>query len=214
MKHIFSTVILAFLVLSSFGQEQLMRQSIGLQFNDDHIGRNLNLTYRKGIQKWAVYGGIKYHLNSNVHDNAGHSYMKRFYAEEFHQHFGLKLGIERTFSLKTNSSELYAFYDFQFTRAITKATDYYPAAYDTAGNLLYKEHVSLFGPVNAFENTLGIGGRFKIKGPLYFTAFIGGSVIYITHGYYDPKHKTIVIGGNRNWEFSRMFGVGIEYKLK
>src|SRR5690606_19002549 len=103
-----------------------------------------------------------------------HIFKKRFYAEEKIQHFGIRAGIEKTFELKTANSEIYAFYDFQYTRAILRSNLYNPVALDSLGNVLFEDYLLKFGPVNAFENNLGIGGRFKLKDRLFFNAFMGG----------------------------------------
>src|SRR5690606_36633294 len=98
-----------------------------------------------------------------------------------------------------------AFYDFQYTRAILRSNLYNPVALDSLGNVLFEDYLLKFGPVNAFENNLGIGGRFKLKDRLFFNAFMGGGIAFFTHEIMDNKHNTGIVGPKKDYEFCRMY---------
>ncbi len=193
----------------------LFTNALSLEYNDVSIGRNFNFTYHHGLTKtWFVYGGIKYHVNRiGTPDNQHNTFTKRFYAEKQAQHFGFKLGIEKAI-YRSPTAELFGFYDFQFTRAIIRHTDYSPVGYDTSGNVLYTYGTFLFGPINAYENTFGLGARFKLTNKLFLKGFISGGAMLLTYNMNDFDHHTALSGSGTDLEFIRMFGVGIEFKLK
>ncbi len=113
-----------------YAQEPFAKNgSLALGYGNTSIGHNINLTYRYEIwQKWAVYGGIKYHLNSNdyigdvermrFYPERGHAYFVRLHAATLGQHLGLKFGLEKGWAIPHTVMDIRAFYDFQFTSPI------------------------------------------------------------------------------------------------
>ncbi|MEO6831146.1 MAG: hypothetical protein ABI378_02745 [Chitinophagaceae bacterium] len=214
MKSIFA-IFLTLLSVQAFSQKTpLFTRALSLEYDDVSVGRNFNLTYHHAVSKtWALYGGIKYHINRfGTPDNQHNTFIKRFYAEKQIQHFGLKLGLEKAI-YRSATAELYAYYDFQFTRAIIRHTDYSPYGIDSAGTYLYTYGTFLFGPINTYENTFGVGTRFKLTDKLFIKGFISGGAMLLTFKMNDFDHKTALVG-NSDFEFIRMFGAGIEYKLR
>lgn len=207
MKSLLTTIIILLPILGFSQKAPLFTKAVSLEYNDVTVGRNFNLTYHHALSKaWALYGGIKYHVNrTGTPDNQHNTFTKRFYADKAIQHFGIKLGLERTI-YRSATAELFGYYDFQFTRAIIRHTDYSPVGYDSSGNVLYTYGTFLFGPISAYENTFGVGARFKLSEKIFIKGFISGGAMFLSYQMNDPDHKTALSGTGKDFEAIRMFG--------
>jgi hypothetical protein len=173
-----------------FSLNLLSAQSISLNYNSVHIGRNISALYGYSLdENHQIYGGLKYHINTIIRTNRSYIFKKSFHAYNFKETIGLQIGYSYNIPLK-NGNELFAFYDNQFTIAGTRGV------------------ASIEYPFKAMEHNIGIGLRAGLWENLFATFKIGGG---ITHYWHIPN--TYLLGDN-NWEFGGIISAGFEYKLK
>ena len=193
---------------------QLLKSAISIEYNDVIVGRNLNLTYHSAVSKRiSLYGGVKFHINQKDPPNDWYVFRKKTYAENGIQHWGVKAGIEASI-FRMPHSELFAFYDFQYTHATIRQGNYFTVGYDSSdGSRLLKYQTQIFGPVHTFENYFGVGARFSIVDRIYAKGFIGGGGMLIKYNPVDNIHHVTYVGSSLEYQFGYMFGLGLEYKL-
>ncbi|MBW7912650.1 MAG: hypothetical protein H3C54_02855 [Taibaiella sp.] len=121
------TLLFAICILKLFNveaQEQKRKLAYAITYNETAIGQNINLLGIYEVRdKWRVYLGPKYHINSlwyksdivpykNKTSNE-YAYFSKINATKILDHFGLKLGFERVVLTNNSNSEILLFYDFQ-----------------------------------------------------------------------------------------------------
>ncbi|MCA6364493.1 MAG: hypothetical protein IM638_15755 [Bacteroidetes bacterium] len=94
------------------------RNVIYVHVNEAHSGLHAGVDWRyHASEKWIMYGGLHYLVNRIVTDNQQYVYKHRFYANNFGQHLGIRLGSERQFSLKQTCVKPFVFIQVQQTRS-------------------------------------------------------------------------------------------------
>lgn len=223
--------------------EQEPYNSLTLAYDDIQTGRNLNIGYRQGLPDgWAVYGALKYHINTRFYRDYSITepyYFKQFRPEGFAEHLGLTLGFEKSFYLPGLNLEPFTFYELQAMRStvsnLVDLDQFYSGDSRPIDNAPFfaqkiknKAWFRKYGPVLALENYIGAGARFRLNEKLNFKikASIGYNI------YIGPDHFQDYLTRNPEWtspvqtiehkdvpwtaqksELSRMFSLGLEYKL-
>jgi hypothetical protein len=181
--------------------------SIGINYDDVSIGRNLSIVYRQPLGKkgWSVYGGGKYFINSRFFKNSPAIYtpfFKEFYAKETLGHFGAKLGVEKIFS-RSDHCQLFTFSDFQFTAAnvenIYKIFD--------VTKLDERHNLQLY----AYETAIGIGMLLPVSQRMIFRLQAGLGINWYR---YRDRHPYSLAQSDDGWSFNRTFALGLQYELK
>lgn len=188
-------------------------QSIGLAYHDIGIGRNYNLTYTQPLGKgWAWYGGLSWFSKPAMRDKEQHAYYKRFFPQKNSEYVGFRTGIEKILPINlAQGAALLAFYDLQLNHGhfIRYGT---VAFIDANGNAQTRNESGFRGPITTMGSTLGLKARFQLKNNLSFMVQAGGGVDVF---YRLPRHKiNSQMIRSSEYELSRMFGVGLEYRLK
>lgn len=219
--------------------------SFTLAYDDVQTGCNLNIKYRRGLRDgWAVYGALKYHINTRFYRDFTITepyYFKQFRPEGLAEHLGLTLGLEKSFYLPNLNLEPFAFYELQAMRSTVSNLvdlDYFYSGNSRpidnapffAQKINNKAWFRKYGPVLALENYVGAGARlglseklnFKIKAGIGYNIYIGPDNFqdYLTRNpeWLNPnvqsiEHKDVPWTAQKS-EISRMFSLGIEYKLR
>lgn len=188
-------------------------QSIYLGYNDVHIGRNVSFSYLHSLsQKHEIFGGLKYHINSIIHDNQNNVFKKRFYANNLKEHIGLDFGYNYIFFLNDKNKLLF-FYNNQFTVAGTRSVDFLPSN-TINGNVLYRRSIEKFPPFKSMEHYLGVGFKAEIWNNVSASFRIGGGVSH----FWDIPERTvsgafITLSGKPNWEFGGIISAGLQYEI-
>lgn len=188
-------------------------QSVSINYNDVDIGRNVSILYHTKGGRHQFSGGIKVHINSQVHDNQNHVFRKRIYASNFKEHIGLQFGYNYNLPLN-HKNRLLLFYDNQFTIAGKKGEVFLPAGF-LGGTPLYEKHVIEFQELKALEQHIGIGLRTGVWEDFYLNFRIGGGVALFWDVPFEIAPNQYHMAGARklNWEFGRLLSIGIEYEL-
>ena len=150
---------------------------------------------------------------------------KAMYAEKPIQHVGLKAGIERHFYLrKYPNTNVYFFYDFQFTHAIVGHADEAIAEGPRNVAALYGNDLKMVnyrhGPATTYEHYVGIGIESILYKRLFYRAYAGlGRIIFhavetdTTPGHYNAYGWGGILATDDKG-MGVMFGFGLNYKLK
>jgi hypothetical protein len=202
MKKIFFSILFILIIQSTYAQIDFI-----WSFNAVDVGRNVAILCKKDFNNHSILFGIKYHINSIVHDNVNNVFRRRFYATNFMEHFGLELGYQYNFTLKEPNLSPFIFYDLQVTHSPIRNNMFLPAiAYDK-DNILYRKHLVFFGPYTALENNIGIGCISNITNKLFLYQKIGAGVsIFLGN---DPKR----LPRQYEWEFGYVISTGIGYRF-
>jgi hypothetical protein len=191
------------------------RASIALSYDDVSVGRNINFTWHKPLNRsWTAYGGLKYHINSKYYRNdyALKTFLyKELYAANLAEHLGFKAGIEKTIGKPNHFFELFAYYDFQFTHAtamtINKSWMVIGEFPDIGSERRY------FWQYAIFENTAGLGIRVKLVNGISFRLQGGIGMNHIEITQTDiPGRDNVKPSASFIW--SRQFALGLQYTLK
>lgn len=222
MRYVLSLLILL-LSMPVLAQKPPKSRSLTLAYGDSRLARNINLTYRHEIwNKWSLYGGLKYHINSQTYQGDvvpliyitpdEHAYFSKIEATGFKEHIGIKLGIEKSYTIPMTKTELAGFYDFMYTYAGVstvggaidsngKAVLYtpWPNVYTTGGigGGLYEHHVGVAIRAQAYKNVY-----LSINGGVGLYKYTNGVVFNGAEIFSDKL------------TFSRMYSFGIEYRLE
>lgn len=184
-------------------------QSASINYNDVHIGRNVSVLFHTKENKHQFYGGMKFHINSQIHDNQNNVFRKRFYAFNFREHLGLHLGYNYSLAINERNSILF-FYDVQFTSSGTKRKSFLPVAY-IGDTVLYKRKIFEFKEMKAVEQNVGFGVRTEFWENIFFNAKIGGGLAIFWDIPFEFAPNEFYIGNRTDWEFGRFISFGIEY---
>jgi hypothetical protein len=217
--------------------------SINLSYDDIQTGRNLNIGYRQTLPTgFALYGALKYHINTRFYRDFTITepyYFKQFRPEGLAEHLGLTVGLEKSFNIPGVNLEPFVFYELQAMRAtVSNLVDldyFYSGSSRPIDNAPFfaqeinnKAWFRKYGPVLALENYIGAGARLKVTDKINFKAKAGiGYNIYI-----GPDNFQNYLTRNPDWpnkfepfehkdvpwttqksEISRMFSLGLEYKI-
>jgi hypothetical protein len=186
--------------------------SLSLSFNSTSSGRNLTLAVSKTFKtKNELGGGIRININQVVHpDDQNKSYMKRLYATEPIHYFGIDGFYHRYILNKWKNVKPYLFYDLQMTYSTNRNRMLLPYTYDNNGDVLYKEHIVLFGPFTWVEQNIGIGFKAKLLGSWYIQQKLGIGIAFIL-GKDEKRPGTY---DKFEWEFGYLIHVGIGYRFR
>ncbi|NJN77132.1 MAG: hypothetical protein HC803_01400 [Saprospiraceae bacterium] len=178
-----------------FGLNILSAQSISLNYNSVHIGRNVSALYNYSLDEHhQIYGGLKYHINTIVRSNQNYAFKKSFHAYDFKQTLGLEFGYHYNIPIK-NGNELFGFYDNQFTFAGTRSV------------------ASIKEPFKAMEHNFGVGLRAGLWKNLSATFKMGGGIALFWNLPFLTLPSNSLFDNRINWEFSGIISAGFEYDL-
>ena len=190
----------------AFAQNDLI-----LGYNSTTAGRNLVLGYSKTFNTNNVFGiGLRININKEKHpDDQFNMFLKRLYATELNQHFGVQAYYHREILSKWQCLKPYLFYDMQFTRSSTWNRMFLPYSYDINGDVLYKEYREYFGPFWWLEQSIGIGYKIKIANSLYMYQNVGAGMTFIL----GEDIKLPQTYDKFSWELGYLLSIGISYRL-
>jgi hypothetical protein len=132
--------------------------------NEAHSGLHIGADFRYALsEKYTFYAGIHYLGNRVITDNQFYNYKHRFYAQNTAEHFGVRLGGERQFTLKKSTVKPLLFVQIQQTRASIRQ-NFFQVGHDTlsfppntVSCYLYEDYRVLPKTVLSLESTFGAG---------------------------------------------------------
>lgn len=197
--------------------EFMSAQSIGFQTQYSHTGLSSSLSFSKNFRPNTAYHvGLKFLINQPVRDNAGFAYRHRFYAANTGQHFGLSLGIERSFHPQNSAVRPFAFYQLLVTRSQIRRLDQYitpMTVYNPNPDTVYyleSYYTILPSITTAFENIIGVGFSVQLWKQLDLRLAAGGSVVAYLHGSGNGSSGKRYYTG---YEFGDYYSAGLIYRL-
>jgi hypothetical protein len=189
----------------------LAQYDLNINYNSTHSGRNVALTLSKEFNHNNEIGfAIRYNVNRLKHsDDQGNMFLKRLYATEFIQHYGIIGYYHHGIFNRLDCVKPFLFYDAQATYSTTRNRMFIPWDYDINGDVLYKEMIEIFGPFTWIEQCVGIGIKANIINSFYITQKIGFGVSFIL----GKEVKLLGTYDKFEWEFGGLINVGIGYRL-
>jgi hypothetical protein len=143
---------------------QSSTKAIQVVVNEGHSGLHIGVDFRYALsEKYTFYAGINYLGNRVITDNQFYYYKHRFYAQNAAEHFGLRLGGERQFTLKKSSVKPLLFVQIQQTRAsirqnfqqVGRDSSSFPP--NTVNYYCYEDYRVMPKAVLSIESTFGAG---------------------------------------------------------
>jgi hypothetical protein len=210
---------------------------LSIHYDDIQTGRNFNINYGCGLGVHTqIYAGLKYGINSKLYVDYTRMeesyYFKQFRSSNLTQHLGLKFGVEQHYTVPKSNIQLFGFYDVQVMRCDVKslaALATFSSGESRADGIggsqtpeeKYYAMFKTYGPVTALENYIGAGVKmaitpeinFRVQGGVGYNFYFGPDHYNPYDVLYEPFHYE-----NKPWtaqksEISRMFSLGLEYKL-
>lgn len=210
MKVIVAIICLLFSI-SSYSQF-----SIETNYNHVHIGRNMSLLGVYEFKKFKFSTGVKFHINPTDHSMEGHIYKKSFRANNLAESLGYEFNIHYPI-IELSKIKLGVFYNFQFTRANVRIVRYFPVVPLTPTpsseyDFVQYKSSNLVGPINSFENVIGVDLTGNISSSIYIYQKFGLGL----NAYFNQDENAFLVGNgkvNKTTEFTRFFSIGIGYRL-
>lgn len=216
MKQFFLVVIYSLLGIgSSYSQPQ----AISIEYNDFAFLKNINLNYRHGFfnNSFSVYGGLGCYLNNNLYigklfpdlDGAVEegAIFYNISPTNLYIRTGIKIGLEKTVKLPGSSSSAFVFYDFQYYSPQIDGSGFLPPNGSTTPQLYHNFRGQ---KADLYLQHIGFGFRAKVYKTMNVKLMASlGAFKVATAGFIWNTSENIP----QSWQFSRMFGVGVEYNL-
>ncbi len=175
--------------------------------SSSYTGSKLSLGVGYTFGKSAVSGSILYLMNSRVHDlDPDHFFKRRFYANLPTQHLGGSIGYLYR-CLSTEYLDLFATYDFVFTRADLKSDRYIPT--EEVDGIQFYRYVDETSPVTiGIENVLSLKLNLPLFGPFYITQSLGAGIVSF-HSVPDTIQSQL----SKNYDLTTMIRIGLAARL-
>lgn len=215
LLYVVATSLLWLVPFSTSAQLQTTSKAktLGVSFQKLDIGHGLQIDHTRSINaKWYYGAGLYIHFNALPADDQNHEYHKRGWADEWYEHFGLNLNINRNL-ITYQSTDLYALFNFHVLRTSFRESVYQPVFNSRTGELYYKLYQgNLYGPYFTLENTLGLGLTsmlserigFRIRGGLGVSVFYDDEIAPV---------KITKLLGSHVWGGMTMLSSGFFVKL-
>lgn len=181
-------------------------------YNSTHSGRSIVLIGSKSLKETHEIGiGIRYNINKLAHnDDQNNVFLKRQYAMNFIQHWGLEAFYHHYFFKDLKFTKPFLFYDIQVSYSETRNRMFLPALEDEELGLLYKEVIDFFGPFIWIEQCIGIGIKTKITERLLLSQKIGFGTSFIL----GKDEQLLGTYDKFEWEFAGLIQAGLVYRIK
>jgi hypothetical protein len=182
-----------------------------LGYNDTHIGKNVAIEYLRSFNNYQIEIGLKYHFFNPHYDNQSNLIKDRVYPDNFIQHFGPILGVNRKFPIRNTSFRPEVFFQSQLTYAGLHGTIYSPYGYAPPpdGRQLYTYHFVIFEEQINIENILGTGFDLAITPKLkYYNRY--GLILGMFIGM-DDRIAVSVLDVVHEWGL--FFSMGFKYSF-
>ena len=199
-----AVIILLILCISSQGQV-----SIQSSFSGTYIGRNQSLTIHYALNKFELYGGIKYNINKGLQSTDGSFLNKSAHAVTSGEHLGGVLGLNYSFLQLKNmnffcffeSRESYMHVQHEFESAVVVNSQ------NGGEELAFTKRIENIGPFWIIDNNIGVGYKVNVFDNLYLNSRIGtGILLYKSN---DSNYSTLF--NKLDWNFSYMLSFGVGY---
>lgn len=178
------------------------QQNIEFDYNDNSIGKSLQMQFQKKIG--PLYGsiGIRYHIKEVVKYNEGNVYYKTMYPVNFTQHFGSALSLIYVLDHKNLIADFFIGYKTEIARMASRIL--FAQGIPTRDATFF----NVDSPLVRWDNQLIAGAYLPFHKKVDFKIYggLGVSGIFNTNG---PTWNN----KNRTHEFSASFGFGLSYKL-
>lgn len=184
-------------------------------YNIAYNGRNINVSYKKTIQNFAVTGGLKYHINRSEHVPINTFFKNSAYASNFPEKIGAQIGLDY-YLLKRQNYKLGIYYNNQisYISQMIKALYAYEQLVpnpQSEFDFSYVKHEKIFGPVFESENTFGMVLETKLT-PQFYTVLRAGLGIM----FWKNTDSSVIFTSNLNQHghlFTSFGSIGFGYVL-
>lgn len=206
MKFLIIVILITWSCLIASGQNYL---SMG--YNATASGRNISIDFSRIFKDKNEAGiGLRVNISKIAQaDDQSNIYYKRLFATEFIHYFGIQAYYRRYFFMNWNCARPYLFYDFQMTKSTTRSSMFIPYAYDTNGDVLYKNYIEYFGPFLWIEQSIGVGCRERLSGSFFLFQNLGATIQFLI----GKEEQLLRANPNFEWEFGYLFSFGVTYQL-
>ena len=206
----------AMLLVTSFTWAQTnhpptQKNAIGFSYQKIDIGRGLQVDYTRRLgENWQVKAGLYIHFNTLPRDDQNHSYYNRGWAEEWYNHLGLNLSVQRSI-VNYKQSAFFAFYNTHLLRTGFRDKIYDPRFGSNGQITSYVLNQGfIFDPLITWEHSLGFGISTHLSRRVGF--FIRGGVgvaVFYDENALIPGFAPIL--GSYIWEGMGMMSTGFFY---
>lgn len=224
MKRILAFIVLLTTSLALHAQPR----AVDFEYNDNIFTHSFGFTYHHSFfnDRVRLYGGYNYIFNSekiyfgnikeqkyNTPDEHFVFYQPYSDAGIDRESLGMKIGAELRLFKSGDDAEVYSFYDFQYFK--TDVIMVYGGV-DPSGQVQVQSPFPVYsGMLYTYGHHLGIGLRHRLWEPIVLKAIAGFGMLKLASDFNYP------VGGVLNGkelvstapQFSKMFGIGLEYTL-
>lgn len=202
----FHLILFVFLANTTFAQTDIISA-----FNSTHSGRSIVLLGSKTINgKHEIGIGLRYNINKIAHnDDQNNVFLKRQYATNFLQHWGIESFYHYYLFDKLNAVKPFLFYDLQLSYSETRNRMFLPAMEHEELGTLYKEVIEFFGPFTWVEQCVGMGFKAEITEQFLLYQKMGFGTTFIL-GKDEKRPGTY---DKFEWEFAGLIQTGLVYRL-
>lgn len=209
-----------FFFLSILFSNQLIGQTLGLNYTSSGTCRSVNASYGFSLKNSVIGLELGYNINRETFpDNSGTPFYKRLYATDPIHHLNLGFFFNRSVFQNLKYIKPFLFYNFSVRYSTSKTEIYFVEVVDTTSSsndpedqYLYKKITAIFGPYYWIENIIGIGFNVEIIENLNLQQKFGYGAHFII-GQGDPNANFKVLKQNVEWEFIPFIQFGITYTI-
>lgn len=208
-KHILLILIIGIINFhTSNAQTNFKLQNIELDFNDNSIGRSLQLQLQAQTGPLLTSIGLRYHFKEVLKYNSNNVFYKTMHPIKFIQHFGPTLSVVYNYEPKKFSASFFVGYKTEvgiMARKILFQNDI-----DTRTPTYY----NLDSPLIRWDNQIILGSTLPVTNKIRFKIYGGVGVSGIFNIEEDITIFTFADSENsKTQEFSASFGCGLSYNL-
>ncbi|MFA7272310.1 MAG: hypothetical protein WC044_00490 [Crocinitomicaceae bacterium] len=206
-------VLLLFFVFILDGYSQLSLES---SYNAVYNGRNVNLSVKQNFKNLALSVGLKYHINRPEMVPYGSFFKNSATATNFAEHIGFQIGVDYFF-YRSDFCKIGAYYNNQFSRMsetfiFYSALDQLVPVPQSEFDYSFTKFEKLYGPVIAFDNTIGLAMEVNLSKRIY-TMLRGGFGMM----FWKNTDSSFIIAANtffqHGYNFTSFGSVGFGYKF-
>ncbi len=184
MKNLFLLILVTFLAKSSYSQQ------LGVYYSSNYLGNNLKVGYTlsksRKTDKWTEFG-VLFHVNKESYlDGKGYAYLKRGYAQNIGNHFGVFAKRSRPFYVNDYGFKLFGFSGLDYQYIATKDEFFQSTGIiDSLGETTYYKVDQVSRNFHALDISLGLGCELKMSSKLIMVLEGGVAALVIY------RHNTV-----------------------
>jgi len=205
-RNSYFAILIGVLFVINISAQNLDLQSIEFDYNDNSIGRSVQLQLQVNTGLLSSSIGLRYQFKTPLAYNGGAVFYKTMHPIKFIQRFGPVFSVTYNYHPKKMFASFFAGYKAEvgiMARRMLRLADV-----ATRTPTFYHRK----SPMVRWENQLILGSSMPIARKINFRIYGGVGIAGIFRVF---EENTIFIGliNGRDYEFSASFGCGLSYKL-